>query len=127
MTHHGILVEGDGDVVEALEDGLVVLLHHLLQQLDVLEDGQPELGHALHVLLAHLLLVLLLQEREKQMIFNSDGIISLACLTSCSFFFFSFSSLSSSSSSSSESLGHSHSSSFGSYSPNVNSQVISMS
>ena len=60
-THHRVLVEGDSDVVEALEDGLVVLLHHLLQQLDILEDGQPELGHALHVLLADFLLFLLLR------------------------------------------------------------------
>ena len=59
-SHHGVLVESDCDVVEALEDGLVVFLHHLLQQLDVLEDGQPELGHALHVLLAYFLLLLLL-------------------------------------------------------------------
>lgn len=52
LTHHGVFVEGNCDVVEALEDGLVVLLHHLLQQLHVLEDGQPELGHALQILLA---------------------------------------------------------------------------
>ena len=58
-THHRLLGDGGGDVGQCLEGLLVVGLHHVLQHVHVLEDGEPELGHALDVLLALLLLLIL--------------------------------------------------------------------
>ena len=48
-NYHWFFTECDCDVCELLQDRLVVLHDHLLDHLNVLEGGQPELGNALDV------------------------------------------------------------------------------
>ena len=73
-THHGLFAEGDRDVGELLQDGLVVFHDHLLQHLDVLEGRQPELGDALRVL--PLFLVLLLVAVQLDLMIKNDNFIN---------------------------------------------------
>ena len=47
MSYHGLLCEVDLNVYEVLEDGLVVFLNQLRQQVHVLTHRQPELGDTL--------------------------------------------------------------------------------
>ena len=50
LNYHWLFTEGNCDVGELFKNWFVVFQDHLLNHLNVLEGGQPELGNALHVL-----------------------------------------------------------------------------
>ncbi len=60
ISYHRFFTECDCNVCQLLENGFVMFHDHLLQHLDVLEGGQPELGDPLHVLALIFLFFLLL-------------------------------------------------------------------
>ncbi len=59
-AYQGFRGEGDLDVGELFEHGLVGLLYHLLKHVDVLEDREPKLGHSLDILFIFLLVLAIL-------------------------------------------------------------------
>merc|ERR1719232_135282 len=71
-THWVLLSKSDGQVFQGLKSGLVRLLDHISDQLNILEDGQPEVWHSCNVLIL-LLLSLFLLLGELSLLINLLG------------------------------------------------------
>merc|ERR1719232_1143108 len=59
-THWVLLSKSDCQVFQGLKSGLVRLLDHISDQLNILEDGQPEVWHSFNILILLLLSLFLL-------------------------------------------------------------------